>query len=400
MVNLPLKQSYRSTISKERKLMICCLTGADDHLHQLLQNSRTDGLQWDLFLQLCFHHRVYPVVFKRLQPLAEPHIPVSVMKQLADQTRHNKFMALQLVAELEQLLMGFEREQIRSLVLKGPALAYELYGDFTMRPSRDLDILIHEADLIHVNRYMTKSGYTTVDYPQDDDVNAATMKRIYNFTYVHPNKNICVEIHFKLGPQFHKTPAFEQLWERRRELRLIRQQIPCLGREDLLLYLALHGAKHAWYQKRWILDIDRILRTTDSGERFLQLAVQHQAQQLAGQAVALSYICLDSPLPSAFQPLVMDKRVLRLTDQAMTCMQTIVDPEQVNIFEWNFYRMKYYTFQLYTTFGAKLEFLFEHFYPSEHEVKLLAFPKPLKGLYFALRPILWLWHHTNRRKLG
>ena len=48
---------------------------------------------------------------------------------------------LHLTREMEMICKSFNENQIKSLVLKGPVLAADLYGDLSLRTSADLDIL-------------------------------------------------------------------------------------------------------------------------------------------------------------------------------------------------------------------------------------------------------------------
>ena len=52
-----------------------------------------------------------------------------------------------------------EQRGIRTLVLKGPTLALDLYGDVSLRTSKDLDILIPLTEIEQAERLMTELGY-------------------------------------------------------------------------------------------------------------------------------------------------------------------------------------------------------------------------------------------------
>ena len=84
--------------------------------------------------------------------------------------------------------------------------------------------------------------------------------KVHHISYTHPITGIQVEIHWRLNAEMGKEPPFEELWERRRRSLLTPQPVYMPGREDLFLYLALHGARHGWFRLRWLADIDRVAR--------------------------------------------------------------------------------------------------------------------------------------------
>ena len=60
---------------------------------------------------------------------------------------------LHLSGEMEQICKIFNENEIPLLVLKGPVLAADLYGDVSLRTSSDLDILIPIQDLEKVENF-------------------------------------------------------------------------------------------------------------------------------------------------------------------------------------------------------------------------------------------------------
>ena len=74
------------------------------------------------------------------------------------------------------------------LVLKGPVLAVDLYGDVSLRTSGDLDILIPINDLDKAENFLLKLGYEKDDYIQT--VLNDWKWRHHHVTYFHPQKGI------------------------------------------------------------------------------------------------------------------------------------------------------------------------------------------------------------------
>lgn len=86
-------------------------------------------------------------------------VPQAVMESLKQQYTMNTFRMLQLTAEMEQVCGAFREHGIRTITLKGPAMAHDLYGDVSMRTSKDLDILIPVQDVEAAGRILQGLGY-------------------------------------------------------------------------------------------------------------------------------------------------------------------------------------------------------------------------------------------------
>ena len=65
---------------------------------------------------------------------------------------------LHLTREMEMICKSFNENQIRSIVLKGPVLAANLYGDLSLRTSSDLDILIPITELDKADQLLINIG--------------------------------------------------------------------------------------------------------------------------------------------------------------------------------------------------------------------------------------------------
>jgi hypothetical protein len=60
-----------------------------------------------------------------------------------------------------EALDAMHRSRVRLLVLKGAALAGEVYADPRLRPMRDVDLLVHPDDLRRAHDVLCRGGFTT-----------------------------------------------------------------------------------------------------------------------------------------------------------------------------------------------------------------------------------------------
>lgn len=143
-----------------------------------------------------------------------------------------------------------------------------------------------------------------------------------------------LELHWRFFARYVAFPIdLKRLWGRLDRFVLAGTEVPVLPAEEMLLVLALHGAKHRWSSLGWILDIARLpgafpefdwervsaLARETGGERALLLALgladalwgmpmpepmraagagDMAVQRLVGQVIA-GLACLDRPAVSA-----------------------------------------------------------------------------------------------------
>ncbi len=114
-----------------------------------------------------------------------------------------------LSSELERLLDAFSNAAVPVIVLKGAALAREIYPDPALRPMNDLDLLVHARDLEHTVGLLRANGYRK-------------LKSSYHLVFQGgPQLRVTVEVHWEfIGNRFRGGKAYlEGLWERARAWR-------------------------------------------------------------------------------------------------------------------------------------------------------------------------------------
>lgn len=379
-------------LSNELNFLLELLKAEREINVNLAENHWLKDIDWELFLQLVEHHRCYPLIYNKLKQFDEILIPPHVMQILNNEYRKNTIKMLQLSGEMEQVDKLFQKNQIRALFLKGPAIAYELFGDISLRMSKDLDILVPEKDLDEIEILLLNIGYEKEELPT---VLNEIKWRYRHIAYFHPQKKIQIEIHWRLNPRSMKEPTFEELWERKQISSLTKHSISFLGKEDLFLYLIVHGARHGWFRLRWLKDIDQIVRNRVDYKKFIQLAKKYGQKHLVGQALLLSKQLFNTPLDKDVQGLTGKKCSAVLAKKAMLYIQDMVQlhvnpkPRQLE---------KSYKSYIFSTNSKrqKLMFIMLSFYPNSLDEKTLKLPKNIHFLYFILRPFLLAWRRIKK----
>lgn len=343
-------------------------------------------LDWNAFMELVLHHRVYPAVYLQLNSLA-PMAPADTMEKLRYHHHVNTFKMLELTKEMGRISKELAENGIRTIQLKGPVLAIQLYGDLSLRTSKDLDILIDPEDVEQAEAAMAKLGYEATD-KHDSDPN--WKRKYHHLSFSHKECWANIELHWRLNPNPVDNLSFRQLWERRDTVLVCGQPFHSLGKEDLLSYLTDHGARHAWFRLRWLVDIARLVPHIRAGEMDLYYK-RHGGREFSGQAFLLASALLRADIPAPLLQAASGKKAQRLAQDAMFFISRIVKlnpvPERRAL--WPYLK---YTLSLMKP-KQRCMYLLKVLEPNVEDRQQMPLSKPLHFLYFPLRPILWLWRH-------
>jgi hypothetical protein len=383
------------TIPKELKLILK-LINSEGSSHFVEINKEFQDVDWKLFLEFAMHHRLYPLLYGKLKKIKTNLIPPYVEQILGNEYKRNTFEMLHLSGEMERVNKIFNENQIRMLVLKGPVLAKDFYGDLSLRTCGDLDILVSINELEKVDRILQKEGYL-----KDDFINKALDDwkwRNHHIKYNHPKKRTNIEIHWRLNPFPGTGPSFEKLWLRKRQSSLTSYPIYYLGREDLFLFLVSHGARHGWFRLRWLVDINQLTTQRMDWEFVYKQLRKYQYLPVGGQAIVLTSILLGTPINIGMKRLVGNLSQ-QLAQDAIFFFDKMVNlhTEPVPV-EVDHYHKKH----LYRSMTKRQKCLYvlSFLYPYPLDVETLPLPKSLHILYFPLRPFLWAWRKTRKHALS
>lgn len=196
---------------------------------------------WAATLELAEEEGLLPWLAARVRPL-DLDWPAAIGVRLEEIDRAAALASFFWSAELKSILRAFDTAGLRVIALKGPSLAGRLYGNASLRTSRDLDLLVPAAELQRARMLLADEGFRASAQPDD-----------YHQPWLRGTTT--VELHHDVENPLAFAFDLAGAWVRAREAKF--QGVPCrlLAPPDELLFLALHAVRHRFERLSLLLDL-------------------------------------------------------------------------------------------------------------------------------------------------
>jgi hypothetical protein len=216
-------------------------------------------IQWKSLYELAERHGVQPLLYQALQSVADA-VPAEAMNRLKRSNDANLHKTLLLSRELIRIVEHLSTLGLEVIPYKGLALAETLYGDISMRPSGDIDLLIHAQDLPRIREAVCELGYTP-HAPLSESEERAYLKSGYECAFDGEAGPNLLEVQWAIQPRFYAVDFdMTGLFDRAVTITVAGRTMKTPSYADLLLVLSVHAAKHMWGRLIWLCDIERLLQ--------------------------------------------------------------------------------------------------------------------------------------------
>ena len=163
---------------------------------------------------------------------------------------------LALAGCLREILGRLAAKGIAHAPIRGIALAERLYGKLLARPMGDIDLLVRKQDIGEVGALLTALGYEQMDrrrgFSPEFSYTLKFFRRTPTMVIVEPHWSI-------VYPPFVDRLDMQAVWDRCVPTRVLGEPTLSLGREDLLVHLALHLDRRHGAPLLWWFELDRLL---------------------------------------------------------------------------------------------------------------------------------------------
>jgi hypothetical protein len=374
---------------REAELILCCAAASGPERLDRLRIIIDAGDDWEIVTRAALRHGVMPVVYRALTPALASHLPASVYARMRREVHGNAVRNCYLATEMLRLCRLLEKHGVRTLALKGPALAAGSYGDLTLRQFTDLDLLVRQNDLGATFAALAEEGFRT----------NAPLKRIasersfgWEMTFVREPGLFELDLHWRLLPSYFPfTPEGDELWQRAVEVDLGPERASTPAPEDLMLFLCAHGAKHGWQSLGGVCDVAQAARA----HQYDWEALASHARSLGNLRILLLGLLLAYDLLGAAIP-----------DALVEAARTEPSVQRgARIFSRYFYQLGTNGPGLFQRWSIPLAMiprrsaclryaLARAFLPAAKDFDFVILPFILSPLYYAVRPLRFVLQKT------
>ena len=380
-------------------VLACARTVIDESGVAKIKRLLQEDLDWSFVIDKAQRNCVMPLLASNLLHLCPGFVSESVSRQLssflASHARHNLFQA----AALVDVVNLFSSHDVPVLPFKGPLLATTVYGNLSLRQFSDLDILVHQEDLTRAIELLVAAGYRRTEPESDSPRLSASELRRKDLVLTKQGGRVRVELHWRLsGAHFDFPLDSKKLWRQLDVAQLGGVPVNSLARNELLLYLSMHGSRHGWERLGWVCDVAELIRVNPDFDWDTLVTQAHLlgCERALMLALLLATQLLNADIPPSIKSKFED-------DEALNLMAA-------NAREWFFRRpgesLKLSDWYLYHL-GMKERprdkvRLHLHYYlrylrlaltPNQKDHMLVLLPSSVSFLYYFLRP-LRLAHET------
>jgi hypothetical protein len=259
-----------------------------------------------------------PLVYARMkQNGVTPFVPKAIIEVYKSRFYWNQVQNMKRLGRLKAVLMACASERIPIMVLKGAALAGQVYPEIGWRPMQDVDLLAHEADIPRIEQLVISLGYR----PNEKKFSKDWYQNHHHIVpYISSDHSLILEIHRHLVRPSHAINIpIAELWERACPAHIAGVACWILSPEDMLIHLSLHLVDDAYFGKvRILFDIAATVdhfRGDINWDQLLQLAQTYRISKHLYYAFWLARVTVRAEVPaSALNTLKTRFRSLPLED--------------------------------------------------------------------------------------
>jgi hypothetical protein len=340
---------------------------------------------WDYLLTTARQHGLIPLLHKQANQVASDLIPSQFRSVLKRESVTNAQSVLHLVGKALKVQKLLMEHGIANAMFKGPLLSEIAFGEISLRQAGDIDVLIGRQDFVRAKVLLESLGYQM--YPQLTAAQQTSHLAFHcEIQFVRDDWFTVVDLHWGLTPRsFVFGLSGDEVMSRVQTLRFGGSQIQTFSPADMLLYQAMHGAKHLWRRLEWISSLAELVRSLEPSEwqTVVDLARRARATRILGLGLRLVEKLYSPEMPPEVVATldgnnVMQEFANKICDELFVARYDRPNSTDSNIFNLKIMDRK--RDALASTFRAV-------FVPTLSDWEALSLPAPLHSLYYALRPL-------------
>ena len=341
-------------------------------------------LDWGYLLAIAHAHGLSPLLQKHLSAVGDDLVPGHLRSRLKRESVANSQTVLHLIGKQLRVYKLFKEHGIPTALFKGPLLSQMAYGEISLRQAGDIDLLISREHFDRARLLLESLGYEM--YPHLTSPQLASHLNYHcELPFVRDDWFTVVDLHWELAPRsFVFKVKADEVMSRLQTVCVCGTQVETFSNEDLVLYQAMHGAKHLWRRLEWISALAESLRSIPAinWDMIVDRAMSARATRILGLGLRLVQQFSDLNVPSHVLTTVdPDRTMQRMAEEIRNQLFTTFGPADST--ETNLYNLRVMDRKR----DALISALRSIFVPTLPDWQALALPSLLHPLYYAFRPV-------------
>ena len=341
-----------------------------------------EQLDWDYVVATARAHGLLPLLQKHVG--TSEFVPGAVLSCLKREAVANSQSMLHLAGKQLRVYKLFKEHGIPVAIFKGALLAQMAYGEMSLRQAGDIDMLIHSRDFAHARQLLESLGYEMTPRLTPAQL-SSHLSNHCEIQFMRDEWFTVIDLHWDLAPRsFVFGLRADEVMSRLQTVSLAGVDVETFGAEDLLLYQAMHGAKHLWRRLEWICSLAESVRAMDQidWDALINRAANARATRMLALGLRLVEQFSDVPVPDRiFASIDRDASMQRMA--ARIGAQIFNNFGYADSTETNLYNLRIMDRKR----DAVVSALRSIFVPTLPDWQALALPSSLHPLYYAYRPL-------------
>jgi len=256
------------------------------------------------FLDAADAHGVACLLAERCRA-ADAHVwPAALREPLLAILRRECVLEELRLREVRRILQALADARLRTLVIKGTALAYSHYAHAWLRPRLDTDLFVSRDDVGRARSVLEELGYAQPPFITGDVL-------MHQADYRRDDRGVqhLCDLHWRIANPavFADLLPFDDVVRRARPVPALSPSAMTLDTADALLLACVHRvAHHRGDRLIWIHDVHLLVSALDAAgaARFADAAQRHAVQAICADALSAARRRCGTSLPVRLEGLI------------------------------------------------------------------------------------------------
>jgi hypothetical protein len=354
------------------------------------------GPDWAEYVRLIDRHRIPALSWAALQRVRGEVIPGKTKQELQERSDACRLQAVRHALLLTEVLKGFNRVEIPVMVLKGPILSFDLYGDLGLRQCRDLDLAVSHENISRAQHCLDALGWhlDSSYLPITPRQWERLLHNEHDLGFVHSKTGCVLELHWRNHWDLPDQTASH--WNRSVTSSWNGCSYQAMNPVDLALFLCSHGGLHAWFRAKWLGDLARIYAEGRlNWDEVLDRGLSTGQEKPMLACLQLLHIAYKLPLPK-MQNDAREHLPPFLVQSSLRALRASKDPASSGALDLLYDRIRRSRYDRLVQRGLTWRQTLSDLAYYRGDFELLPLPDRLFWAYAPLRPFLWVWRNISR----